>query len=314
MSPPRQNVRVYFDNNVYSRIEAEGSADTLKGWLKDTGATLRVSDTLMTEAFRISDPATRARRFEVITTLATEYPRPGLFLSTRELVAAIQRHRSTWLRRKPDTDFISRFLNLDRNTWRRLRADPAYVPEGLEKPIGILHGLLGEVRDGQRKTRRRLRASGTPLTEALDPSGADQYWRTAAALQVVRLLFADEALRPYARLLLAYLDKAMITPADFASFFKDEVEDVELPRHRISGIADYFQRRYEVTTGNFMDLGHATEMLEVDVVFTRDTTFHKVLEDVAKHLPVRGAPVLLSSQAPVVEQLEAVKLGAARAG
>jgi hypothetical protein len=306
MSAASQTVRVYFDNNVYSRIDDEGSVNAVEGWLKEARARLRVSESLMAEVFRISDPGARARRFEVIATLATEYPRPGTFLWTRELIAAIQRHRPTWLRRKPDTEFVSRFLNFDRNTWRRISADPAYVPAGLDKPLGVLHDSVGEVRDGQRKTRQRLHASGTSLPEALEPSGADRYWRTAAAVQVVRLLFADEAFRPYARLLLAYLDKSKITPDDFASFFRDEVEDVELPRHRISGTADYFQRRYEVTTGNFMDLGHAAEMLEVDVLFTRDATFHRVLEDVSRHIAVRAAPVLLSSKAHVVEQLEAL--------
>jgi len=83
---------------------------------------------------------------------------------------------------------------------------------------------------------------------------------------------------------------------------------------RIDGERAPEAARLPAARDDFMDLGHATEMLEVDVVFTRDATFRKVLEDVARHLPVRGAAVLLSSQAPVIEQLEAVKLGSARAG
>ena len=64
------------------------------------------------------------------------------------------------------------------------------------------------------------------------------------------------------------------------------------------------QRRYELTAGNWTDQGHAVELLNVDLFFTRDGTFAKVLGDLTKLLPVRARVVLVDGREPVLNQLE----------
>ena len=95
--------------------------------------------------------------------------------------------------------------------------------------------------------------------------------------------------------------------ASFATFFERDASGEELPRHRVSGLADYFQRRYEVTAGNWIDQGHATELLYADLVFTRDATLHKVLQDIVRVVPGLGRPVLLESTASIADQLRALQ-------
>lgn len=71
------------------------------------------------------------------------------------------------------------------------------------------------------------------------------------------------------------------------------------------GVADYVQRRYEVTPGNWGDQGHAVEILEVDVFVTRDRIFAKVLGDLATHLEIGAKVLFVNSRDPVLSQLEA---------
>lgn len=252
---------LYFDSNVYSQVDLEASANEVRGWASGSGSRVRVSENIMSEAFRIPDADIRRRRFESITRLASVFPQPGAFLTMRELVDAVQRYRPHWLRKDPDLEFVSRFLNLDRNTWRRLRADPGHYPDGIERSLAMVHFAAGDVRQRQRKTKMRLSGTAANMVAALPTDGAESAWRTGAALQLIDSLFPDQQTKAWSGLTFAYLDARQITPQDLASFFQDEVLDDELPRTRLMGVTDYLQRRYELTAGNWTDQGHAVEIL-----------------------------------------------------
>lgn len=295
---------LYFDSNVYARIDAEGSTPEVRDWISRNHFRLRVSENIMSEALRIPEPNVRKLRFAVITQLANVFPQPGAFLTMKELIQAIGRRRPQWLRRDPDTQYVSRFLNLDRNTWRRLQADPAYFPPGIAHSLNVLHLSAGKVRDGQRRTKDRLRGTKATMAAALPAEGAEASWRTAAAFQLISSLFPEEQTKRWSGLTFAYLDPSRITPDELASFFQKEVRPDELPRTRLMGVADYLQRRYELTSGNWTDQGHAVELLEVDTFVTRDRTFAKVLEDLATYLNVRATVLFLNSRDSVLSQLE----------
>lgn len=297
---------LYFDSNVYARIEEEGSAPAVKDWLGNNQLRLPVSEGLMTEAFRIGDAERRRRRFEVITNLATDFPQPWSFSSLRELVAAAKRHRPGWLRSDPDLELVSKFLNLDRNTWRRLKADPAYFPPELAQSLQVVHEAVGEVRHGQRATRNRLLEAAEAPATTLRTELAEAHWRTTAAVQLISALFPEKARERFSVLYFAYFDRSQMEPRELASFFQQEVDGDELPRSRVLGMTDYFQRRYEVTAGNWMDQGHSTELLNVDVLVTRDRAFHSILSDLTGALPVRGRSVLLTGAKPIPDQLLAI--------
>lgn len=294
---------VYFDTNVFDRISREGSAQAVREWLQDGRWRLRVSQGLMSEAFRITDASTRRERFEVITRLATVYPQPSAFLLVRELVTAVEALRPHWLRNNPDLPLVSRFLNLDRNTWRRLRDDPTYMPQGLEQHLSAMRDFAGDVRGRQRATRARLLASMQAPSEALAFESAEDNWRLTTALQTWSSLFPEEGQERYSSVHLAYLDPRRVQPPDLVSFFMREVAGDQLSMARVLGLTDYFQRRYEVTVGNWMDQGHALELLTSDLFVTRDETLHTVLSDVSGAVNTRARLILLGSAETVLGQL-----------
>jgi hypothetical protein len=143
------------------------------------------------------------------------------------------------------------------------------------------------------------------MVAALPTDGAEHSWRTASALQLVEALYPEPQRESWSALTFAYIDRRQITPPDLASFFQNEVTGDELPRTRLMGTVDYIQRRYELTAGNWTDQGHAVELLNVDLFFTRDGTFAKVLGDLADVLSVRARVVHVDGRGPVLNQLEA---------
>ena len=286
----------YFDNNVYARIAEEDGVRAVSTLRRETGTSVRVSEALMAEALRIADPATRRTRFGAITAVATDYPAPAAFRSTRELVEVARRLRPHWLRRDVDAARVSEFLNLDRNTWRRLKSDPAYVPDGLGVSVGVQTAAVGEVRAGQRRTRTRLRGH---VRETLTSEAAEQHWRTTAHVQFIEAMFGKLPSWLY----LAYFDARKMEPREVAALFERDASAEDLRMFRMTGLADFFQRRYEVTSGNWMDQGHAQELLETDLLVTRDQSFWRVLNDISSVAVVRAVPVLLSSDSSVVDQL-----------
>ncbi|HKZ54118.1 MAG TPA: hypothetical protein VJ123_01470 [Anaerolineales bacterium] len=302
--PIVDHLLLYFDSNVYDRISKTGAAEDVRKWIQRRSASLRVSEVILTEAFRIGDAELRSHQVDTIVSLATLYPRPGAFLNARELVSAIERYRPGWLRKHPDNLTVSRFLNLDRNVWRRLKEDPAYYPPGIEAGIEPLPALAGEVKRVQKRTRTRLLDQGEHPAQALTQAGIETHWRWTQMLQWADLLDPAKTDQKFAQLIRAYLRPEPVSQEEWEMFWLKDVTAADLPRSRAYAVADYFQRRYRVTAGNWMDAGHAVELLDVDYLVTGDQDFFKVLVDLRGELPYGGLPILLEPNQSVVDELD----------
>ena len=129
-----------------------------------------------------------------------------------------------------------------------------------------------------------------------------------AAWRVAQALIWDGAINGEDPGMVDYLDwlgpylkaEAFSDGPSYLKFWIEEVDGQRLPNNRIDGLAGHFQLQRRITHGNSSDIDHAQHLLDVDLFFTADQSFHWVLKQISGQITGLAEPVLLDRSLPSV--------------
>jgi hypothetical protein len=299
-------VRFYLDSNVYQALVASGEVEATKKWLAQAGHKVLASDTNRIEAERIPSDGERAQRLTALVALADEVLLPEGFVAAREVASEIRLVHPVWMRRRADTETISRFLNDTRRKWRAIRDDARTYPRH-EHQQGLVAAGAGLVRVMQREARKQIVAGAAAAPTLLSDSELDQYWRVQNMAVWWNALRGVEVSRDYREFLMPYLT-GEVDRSDWQRFWLAEASGERVVVNRALALADYWQRFAAITAGNAQDAIHASHLLDADCLVTADRDFHKVLLLLSPHLRDAARPVYLNKSlgAPYLPQLESL--------
>jgi hypothetical protein len=285
----------YFDTNVYSLIAGSGQADSLRAWLDDNGVTVIASMDNLTETWATPVESTMQLQLQAITTVASCYEKsPQPYLHAKEVLLELQRFRPSWLKPRPQTRSIARYLRTHTCHWYRAKGGRLPGPEsraayqelfsrGAERALHVQRAAKS-VRDDEVVTLGAAGDFGLEPIAEVDITDAEQAWRicclTAWHAAIVE---RQQSSRDYLDYLGPYLKKeAFRDMKDAASFWLTEVDGARTRLNRAVGLAQHFQVSRRLQASNAGDVIHAAYLLEAEVLVTADRRFELVLKDVAR--------------------------------
>jgi hypothetical protein len=220
---------------------------------------------------------------------------------TAEVLSEIQRLRPAWLRRPAEARAAEAALRRAKAAWRRLRDNSSYIPSGIPTNEAFVRQLQKEGREGQKARKAILRqglepdvesALGTarPLLEsdvnAMSPS--DRHWRVIGGALWWDALAGATGLADMRTWLSGSLRPINEIPRDdWMRVWCLEIDIWRVPAFALYMLAELHQTDLgvELNTSNSFDAIHASYLLDVDSIISRDRNFLKVVEAIRPDVP-----------------------------
>jgi hypothetical protein len=286
----------YFDTNVYSLIATTGEAGRLRAWLDENGVTVFASMDNLMETWATPRASTMELQLQAITTVARRFERlPQPYLHAKEVLIELQRFRPGWIKPRPQTRGISRYLRTHACHWNCAKAGRLPDQESHAAYQKLYSSGAERALEAQRAAKRVGDDDAVFLGEAgrfglqpvvkVDLRDAEQAWRITC-LTAWHAAIVER--RPSSRDYLDYLGPYLTTEAfrdkqDAASFWLAEVDGARMKLNRAVGLAQHFQVFRKLQASNAGDIIHAAYLLEAEVLLTADRRFEFGLERCCRH-------------------------------
>jgi hypothetical protein len=291
-----EDVRAYFDTNVYSHIRSSGELSKARELLRSARWNLVASSHNLFEAFAAPEEI-RREELRVLTKLANQFDeKPSAFRDASEVLAAVRKHRPTWLRAMGSHNRTRVFIREHVRRWWGAKAghmpggrDYAKYREVLEAGIREARSLRSNLRAVKlaRETAylRRTYGERSAIVHA-DVNNPQIFWRLVAWLSYDgAILQRYSQTRDLSDYLLPRLKTTTIDPEDFFLFWMRDVEAVDVPRTMWEGLVAFGQSEAKGSHGDPADQSHSAFALDVDVFVTADRRFHNALITAQQHYP-----------------------------
>lgn len=302
---------LYFDTNIHSFISACDEGKELKRYLDSKGFKVKASSTNVFEVYAIPENQKRVAELKTLIEVASLYDgKPESWLHAQEVKKEIARCRPSWLRKIIFDKKINNFLEGHLAVWKKAKS--------LELPPSHAYGVYRRDFEGgiqnsisfQKSVRKtsledkmkELKLLGFDSSQNLisnfnlDLDQPEIFWRVDCLMAWHNALaLKATASRDYADWLQPYVKTEAFSDSTYADFWINDVSAKNVPYNRLTALVAYYQTKYKVTHGNSQDQIHANHLLDVDVFFTADKTFHKVLVDIVNnHYRERTVPILIN--------------------
>lgn len=159
-------MRLYLDNNIYAHAQQVGQEADLRDWLRQEGHRAVLSDTLLGETIRISDPTMRMQRLQLLADLPSVRACCLGELQAREFVNEVRRLRSDW-RRLPvgDETAINRMRAARKKGWGWLGRDSERLAQETGGYSEVEERGIHGARAGQQTIRGDILAERTRVED-----------------------------------------------------------------------------------------------------------------------------------------------------
>lgn len=303
-------MNLYFDTNIYSFVASTGETAKLRTYLRKEHHILTASLGNVIEIFAIPDRVIQRSELETLTKVASNYEKkPQSWAHNQEVRKELRRCHPDWLRSRPDPkNRIREFLKGHQDAWKmakRVDSPESYAYSAFRSDF---EAGVKKYRDIQKWDRKKAQSGTKDFSMSMvNKEGVALFFTSSQNDPEIRWRFeclstwhnaivmrVPES-RDYADWLLPFLREGAFEHPDYAKFWLEEVEAKRVPKNRICGLVNFYQKEYKITHGNPADQIHASNLLDADVFITADKSFHAVLmKIVKKHFPSRSRPILLN--------------------
>lgn len=323
-------MKIYFDTNIYDFISATMEDEIVSSYLVENKIDLVASSENLGEVYGISDKDRCKQRLKTLITVASSFEKkPQSWWQVKEVLSEVKRIKPHWLKQTPNNHLVEQekyYLYNHAYKWEKAKelslphpSDIAQYKNDFE--LGVKLSTLSQKDLRQQLVNNQLdlkfvSLKGGKLTELISGEilEPETFWRIDSLMVYhAAIVQRFKPSRDYADWLLPYIREDAFRSPTYSNFWVEQIKSAKVPKNMMSSLVSFYQMKYKITHGNPNDQIHACHLTDVDVFFTADKPFYKILEQVIPHFAQTSKVMLIDRGAPsafgeIKKEIESLKI------